>query len=244
MLDLSRAGRYKRRVTGLLHKLHSHRRERQHEAQSRQDCVRCCRCHGAAGARWRRAQTPPPLPCAEGTLPSGAKSLICVPPVGWNQQLVVFAPGYCGPGTAARLPRPDARWSQPPRAGPEPGVCVRDHELPPERTGDSRGRRRYPRARHRLHRKSRPAAAHVHDWWIRGWTGRSAAARTVPGMFSSGLAACGPVGSFRGQVNYVGDFRVLFDYFFPESSRDRPSTFRPTSRRTGRRRICQRRCRR
>ena len=44
------------------------------------------------------AQTPPPLPCAEGTLPSGAKSLICVPPVGWNQQLVVFAPGYAAPG--------------------------------------------------------------------------------------------------------------------------------------------------
>ena len=35
-------------------------------------------------------------------------------------------------------------------------------------------------------------------------------------MFSSGLAACGPVGTFSGQVNYVGDFRVLFDYFFPE----------------------------
>ena len=37
-----------------------------------------------------------------------------------------------------------------------------------------------------------------------------------PGMFSSGLAACSPVGTFRGQVNYIGDFRVLFDYFFPE----------------------------
>jgi hypothetical protein len=36
-----------------------------------------------------------------------------------------------------------------------------------------------------------------------------------PLEFSSGLAACSPVGSFRGQVNYVGDFRVLFDYFFP-----------------------------
>jgi pimeloyl-ACP methyl ester carboxylesterase len=37
-----------------------------------------------------------------------------------------------------------------------------------------------------------------------------------PGMFSAGLAACSPVGTFRGQVNYIGDFRVLFDYFFPE----------------------------
>ena len=58
------------------------------------------------------AQTPPPLPCpegtlpsgAQGTLPSGAKALICVPPVGWNQQLVVFAPGYAAPGPLLNLP--------------------------------------------------------------------------------------------------------------------------------------------
>jgi len=34
-----------------------------------------------------------------------------------------------------------------------------------------------------------------------------------PGLFSGGLAVCGPIGSFTGQVNYWGDFRVLFDYF-------------------------------
>jgi pimeloyl-ACP methyl ester carboxylesterase len=34
-----------------------------------------------------------------------------------------------------------------------------------------------------------------------------------PGLFAGGLAVCGPIGSFTGQVNYWGDFRVLFDYF-------------------------------
>jgi hypothetical protein len=40
-------------------------------------------------------------------------------------------------------------------------------------------------------------------------------------VFSGGLAACGPVGDFASkspalsQANYLGDFRVLFDYFFP-----------------------------
>jgi hypothetical protein len=33
--------------------------------------------------------------------------------------------------------------------------------------------------------------------------------------FSGGLAACGPVGDFRYQVNYFMDMRILFDYFFP-----------------------------
>ena len=34
-----------------------------------------------------------------------------------------------------------------------------------------------------------------------------------PESFSGGLATCGPIGSFTGQVNYWGDFRVVFDFF-------------------------------
>jgi pimeloyl-ACP methyl ester carboxylesterase len=36
-----------------------------------------------------------------------------------------------------------------------------------------------------------------------------------PDVFTGGLAACGPIGDFRAQINYVGDFRVVFDFFFP-----------------------------
>ena len=36
-----------------------------------------------------------------------------------------------------------------------------------------------------------------------------------PGIFSGGLSLCGPIGDFRRQINYWGDFRVAFDYFFP-----------------------------
>ena len=35
-------------------------------------------------------------------------------------------------------------------------------------------------------------------------------------VFDGGLAACGPIGSFRRQVNYWGDVLVVFDYFFPQ----------------------------
>jgi hypothetical protein len=38
---------------------------------------------------------------------------------------------------------------------------------------------------------------------------------TYPQIYTGGLAACGPIGSFRAQINYIGDFRVLFNYFFP-----------------------------
>jgi len=36
-----------------------------------------------------------------------------------------------------------------------------------------------------------------------------------PEIFDGGLSTCGPVGDFHQQVNYWGDVRVLFDYFFP-----------------------------
>jgi pimeloyl-ACP methyl ester carboxylesterase len=36
-----------------------------------------------------------------------------------------------------------------------------------------------------------------------------------PEVFEGGVAACGPIGDFVKQVGYYGDFRVLFDYFFP-----------------------------
>ncbi len=38
-----------------------------------------------------------------------------------------------------------------------------------------------------------------------------------PDKLNGGLAACGPIGDFRRQVNYFGDVRVLFDYFFPRT---------------------------
>jgi hypothetical protein len=35
------------------------------------------------------------------------------------------------------------------------------------------------------------------------------------GVYSAALPACGPIGDFQRQINYIGDFRVIFDYFFP-----------------------------
>jgi len=35
------------------------------------------------------------------------------------------------------------------------------------------------------------------------------------GVYDGGLAMCGPYGSFQGQINHFGDFRIVFDYFFP-----------------------------
>jgi pimeloyl-ACP methyl ester carboxylesterase len=36
-----------------------------------------------------------------------------------------------------------------------------------------------------------------------------------PEVFSAGIAACGPIGDFRYQINYFGDARATFQAFFP-----------------------------
>jgi pimeloyl-ACP methyl ester carboxylesterase len=40
------------------------------------------------------------------------------------------------------------------------------------------------------------------------------AVERYPQVFTGGLAACGPIGSYRRQLQYVGDFRTVFDYYF------------------------------
>jgi alpha-beta hydrolase superfamily lysophospholipase len=59
----------------------------------------------------------------------------------------------------------------------------------------------------------------VHKYFVTGASeGGLVAAKSIeedPGSYAGGLAVCGPVGSFQKQLNYFGDVRVLFDYFFP-----------------------------
>jgi pimeloyl-ACP methyl ester carboxylesterase len=40
-------------------------------------------------------------------------------------------------------------------------------------------------------------------------------AERSPTLFSGVIAACGPIGDFHKQIEYFGNFRVLFDYFYP-----------------------------
>jgi pimeloyl-ACP methyl ester carboxylesterase len=41
------------------------------------------------------------------------------------------------------------------------------------------------------------------------------AVEQYPEVFDGGLATCGPIGDFAGQINYFGDFRAVLDYFYP-----------------------------
>jgi pimeloyl-ACP methyl ester carboxylesterase len=156
---------------------------------------------------------------AQGTLPSGALYLICVPPqTEWNGELVIYAHGYT-PVTAP--------------LGFQNLVLAKDAYLPDlvleqEYAFATTSYRRNGLAILEGAKDIRELAA-LFPEVNNGQTARHTYLTGVsegalittllversPDRFSGGLAACGPIGSFRGQINYFGDFRVLFDYFFP-----------------------------
>jgi hypothetical protein len=48
-----------------------------------------------------------------------------------------------------------------------------------------------------------------------GGTVTALAIERYPEIFDGGLSACGPIGDFQSQINYWGDVRATFDYYFP-----------------------------
>jgi pimeloyl-ACP methyl ester carboxylesterase len=167
----------------------------------------------AAGAQ-------PPIqsgPCVDGYLPHGAKSRICIPDVGWNGQLVLYAHGYVDVYQPKDFYHLDFGVVNLPDLVQSQGFAFatttyRQNGLAILEGADD--------MLNLLTKFTTQHGAPLRTFIAGASEGGLVAALLLeqsPELFSSGLAACAPVGSFRGQVNYVGDFRVLFDYFFPDT---------------------------
>ena len=157
-----------------------------------------------------------PGPCVPGVLPHGALSLVCVPASGWNGDLVVYAHGYVAPG----LPL-DFYQTALPDGTPLPALVqslgyafattsYRQNGLAIlEGVDDIRELAAAFSATHQA-----PVRTYVAGL-SEGGLVATLLAEQSPDLFTGVLASCAPIGSFLGQLEYVADFRVLFDYFFP-----------------------------
>jgi pimeloyl-ACP methyl ester carboxylesterase len=158
-----------------------------------------------------------PIPgCAQGLLPSGAASLICVPPPGsWNGQLVVFAHGFVPKGEDPSFELPVLDGVQLPVVVQLLGYAFatttyRDNGLVILEGVDDI--RQLLAAFSLAH----PAPTRTHIFGVsEGGLVATLLVERSPDAVDSAVAACAPIGNFRLQINYIGDFRVLFDYFFP-----------------------------
>lgn len=153
--------------------------------------------------------------CVDGVQESGALYRICVPQ-SWNGDLVVFAHGYIASNRPLIIPDLEVEgtdiseiinqlgYAFATTSYSKNGLAVKEGiadivDLTAV-FGRTHGRPRF-------------------TYLVGGSEGGVVATLAVekfPQVFNGCLSACGPIGDFRRQIDYFGDFRVVFDYFFPD----------------------------
>lgn len=157
--------------------------------------------------------------CEDGPQASGAIYRICMPePGGWNGDLVVYAHGYVAFNEPVGIPEdqlvlPDGTsipeimnglgFAFATTSYSTNGLAVR------EGIEDVRDLVEVFRGKH-----GNPGRVYL-GGASEGGLVTALAVEQFPEVFDGGLSTCGPVGSFRGQINTWGDLRVVFDLFFP-----------------------------
>lgn len=163
---------------------------------------------------------PYPDGCTDGTQASGALYRICMPPgfVTWNQDLLIFAHGYMTPSTTLRIPDEQLKLSD----GTSIPDAVNFLGYAFATTSYSTNGLAVPEGIADvtdlvgIFKQAHPTLRHV--YLVGASEGGLITVMSIeqrPDIFDGGLATCGPIGDFAGHVNYLGDFRVVFDYFFP-----------------------------
>jgi len=153
-----------------------------------------------------------PGPCVPGVLPSGALSLICTPSDGWNGELIVFAHGYVpvtqslgfynltlADGTLLPAVAQSLGYAFATTSYRQNGLAILEGVDDVRQLVTAFG-----------------SARRVHVIGVsEGGLVATLLAERSSDLFASAVAACAPVAGLKAQVATFGDFRVLFDYFFP-----------------------------
>jgi pimeloyl-ACP methyl ester carboxylesterase len=158
---------------------------------------------------------PPVAGCTDGTLQHGALYRLCFP-ADWNGDLVLYAHGYVAPQNQLALPD-DVVGGQS-ISGTVAGLgyafgttSYRANGLvAPDAVDDLL--ELVDTVEHRY--RPDPARTAIVGF-SEGGLVATLAMEHHPDRFDGALTGCGPIGNFRAQLDYLDDFRVVFDYFFP-----------------------------
>ena len=151
--------------------------------------------------------------CEEGTQPSGALYQICVPDLlPWNGDLVLYAHGYAPVTSPLALSSETDLLRQfitaTGSAFAASSFRVNGLAVLPA-IEDLRELVPLFEQRHGAPRRVLVVGA------SQGGLITTLAVERFPDEFAGGLAMCAPNGDFAAQVDYFGDFRVVFDHFLP-----------------------------
>jgi pimeloyl-ACP methyl ester carboxylesterase len=159
---------------------------------------------------------PPAAGCTQGTLESGALSLICFPD-DWNGTLVLYAHGYVEASRPVALPDDEVGGVNVANAVTSLGYAYATTSyranglVALDAVDDIAQLVEAVRARVRPDPDRTLLVG-----FSEGGLVAALAIERHPELIDGSLAACGPIGDFTRQIDYFGDARALFDYYFPD----------------------------
>jgi pimeloyl-ACP methyl ester carboxylesterase len=171
------------------------------------------------------------LPCITGALPTGDATYpqqlvqICIPPVGWNGQLVVYAHGFVQPQLPLALPAAELNLI----GGNATLAVLLSNGFAFATTSFSKNGYAVEQAARDIddlvtYFKTLVAPGSLRKTLLVGGSEGGLIATMLlelyPGSYDGALVLCAPIGGAHYQTKYLGDFRVVFDYFFPSVFRD------------------------
>jgi pimeloyl-ACP methyl ester carboxylesterase len=154
--------------------------------------------------------------CTDGGLQHGALYRVCFPGA-WNGNLVLYAHGYVAPQRELAIPE-EIVGGQPASSlitGLGYAYATTSYRanglVAPDAVDDLL--ELMDTVEHRY--RPDPARTVIVGFSEGGLVATLGVERHAD-RFDGALAGCGPIGDFRAQLDYIDDFRVVFDYFFPE----------------------------
>jgi pimeloyl-ACP methyl ester carboxylesterase len=157
----------------------------------------------------------PVVGCSNGVLDHGALYRICFPAT-WNGDLVLYAHGYVAPNQPLALPADQIGGQSISAVVNGLGVAFATTSYRANGLVAAEAVDDMVELDARVSRLYRPDPSRsILVGVSEGGLVTALAVERHPDRFEGGLAACGPVGSFRRQLDYFDDFRVVFDYLFP-----------------------------
>ena len=167
-------------------------------------------------------EAPWPAGCATSALPAepeGRQEILTCVPEAWNGLLVLYVHGYVPPHEPLQLPLAgDAAWRRVPEELMQLGFAFATTSL--SRNGiaiEQAGRDINALVDHFAAAVApRPPEQILLFGGSQGALIATMLLERQPGRYHGAVAACGPLAGAPAAIDYVGDFRVLFDYFFPQ----------------------------
>ncbi len=155
--------------------------------------------------------------CTDGTQPGGAKYRICLPSGTWNKLLIVYAHGYVAPDQPIAIPEDQLILNgvSIPDTFTALGYAFAVSSYSVNGLAILQGQNDLNELTQIFARQFGKPDRVFLGGVSEGGLIATLLAETSPATYDAALATCGPIGSFTSQVNYIGDVRNLFDYFFP-----------------------------